>query len=115
MDKSKYSKIIFVVSISIVVFLFIRGFYINKQSYKEFVNGRIIKMENGSKGSVILFLKNDTESKGYQRYVVGPSTIDDKLIVGDSIVKFSNSYMLYLYKKAGMVYHLDDSSEIYHW
>ena len=49
MDRIKFIRILFLLSLSIILFIFGRGCYIDKKSYQEFVNGRIKKKENGRK------------------------------------------------------------------
>jgi hypothetical protein len=89
----------------------ITGFFNQKISHKEFVYGKILQINKGSKGSKRLVLIQGSREK----YTLSLTGISDKLSLGDSIVKPANSYRIFLYKKRYNKFVLKDSSETYHW
>lgn len=92
---------------------FINGFFIDKTDFKEQINGIVLNKTTGSKGSVILNLKRKPMNDSI-RYSFGGRQIYEKIKIGDSIVKPSNTYSLYLFKNFNSKYLLVDSMEIYH-
>ncbi len=112
MKKKQIIEVIFFLFfICLIIFFIITGFSNQKISYKEFVYGKILRINKGSKGSKRLVLIQGSREK----YTLSLTGISDKLSLGDSIVKPANSYRIFLYKKNYNEFVLKDSSEIYHW
>jgi len=109
-----FRKIYIIFIITFFAAIFINGFFIGKQRFKEQINGIVLKKREGSKGSVVLLIKPSTNLDSFE-YIFGGRQIYDAIQIGDSIVKNRNSYTLYLYKKENNNYGLTDSMEISHW
>ena len=107
-------KIILAFGVTLILILFINGFFINNKEYTEKINGIVLGKKIGSKGSVILYLRNLKISDSI-RYSFGGRRLFDNISIGDSILKKENTYLLFLYKKRETMYILSDSIEINHW
>jgi hypothetical protein len=113
--KSKIEKILIAASISLILLLFINGFFVDRRKYIMKVDGIVSGKVKGSKGSIILQLKKKESLDSTKFWFSADTPTYSEIEIGDSVVKPSNSYFLFLYKKDNFKFHFVDSIEIHHW
>lgn len=119
--KEKRTLLIFgAVGILVLAFLFIRTAYLYKIEFEEKVEGIVQDKRMGSKGVFTIEVynsKNASLSKyGYHnKYDDDNVAVYDKLKIGDSLFKHSNSHIVSIYRKRKDVYVFFDSFNIKVW
>lgn len=106
----KLSKIVAVILFIFAISFFINGYYGEKDEFQSQVNYIIKQKINGSKGSVslIVYEKNPLDSF---KYVLATEKLFDLIEANDSIVKYKNSFTVFLYRKINGNYKIIDSME----
>ncbi len=119
--KEKRTLIIFaIVMILVVAFLFIRTAYLYKIQFEEKVEGILLNKKLGKKSLITIEVFNAktislTKYYYHNKYEYGDISTFEKLQIGDSVFKHSNSHIVKLYRKKNDVYVYIDSFNIKVW
>ncbi len=88
-----------------------------KRAYNERYFGIVVKKKKASRGQLLVtYVNNKLQTNNF---ALGPgpgkNVIEQKIEIGDSIIKPSGSYLVYIYKKQSRTFVLNDSVEIFHY
>lgn len=100
--------------IVLIIALFIRGYYINKERFHEEAKGILVSKKKGWRASYIIKLYN-SNTNNYTEHIYGYANAFEMLKIGDSIVKNRNSYILNVYTRKSGVFCLKNSFEMSHY
>ena len=80
------------VVVTVFITLFVRSYFIKAQFYCAFIHSKVIDSSDYPQATMPYYLDN-----GLQVHFLKP--VKDKIIVGDSVFKDSNTYMFMVYRK----------------